>query len=64
MALISFNDGISNYTSLTNDTGYLNSTIDGYTANGGTCICCAENKAYEIVDFMLLYNEEIDYLTS
>jgi len=49
VALVSFNSGISNYTSLTNDTAYLNSTIDSYTAGGGTCICCAENKAYEIL---------------
>jgi len=49
VALVSFNSGISNYTSLTNDIAYLNSTIDSYTAGGGTCICCAENKAYEIL---------------
>ncbi|OYT43550.1 MAG: hypothetical protein B6U88_00595, partial [Candidatus Aenigmarchaeota archaeon ex4484_56] len=49
VALVSFNSGISDYTSLTNDTAYLNSIIDSYTAGGGTCICCAENKAYEIL---------------
>lgn len=50
IALVSFNSGISNYTSLTNDSAYLNSTIDDYTAGGGTCLCCAENKAYEILN--------------
>ncbi len=50
VSLVSFNSDISNYTSLTNDTNYLNSTINEYTANGGTCICCAENKAYEILN--------------
>jgi len=27
----------------------LKNQIDNYTVQGGTCICCAENKAYEIL---------------
>ncbi len=50
VSLVSFNSDISNYTSLTDNETYLNSTIDKYTANGGTCICCPENKAYEILN--------------
>ncbi len=49
IALISFSAGISNYTDFTNDSVYLNNTINAYSAGGGTCIACAINKAYEII---------------
>jgi len=35
---------------LTSDNTTLFTAIDSYTAYGGTCICCAINKAYEILN--------------
>ncbi|MEM4255371.1 MAG: VWA domain-containing protein [Candidatus Norongarragalinales archaeon] len=49
VALVSFSAGISNYTEFTNDTVYLNNTINSYPAGGGTCIACAINKAFELI---------------
>jgi len=36
-------------TSLSNDSAYLKSVVDNYNANGGTCICCALNYAYNVL---------------
>ncbi|HDN74373.1 MAG TPA: VWA domain-containing protein, partial [Archaeoglobus sp.] len=53
ISLISFaaEPGIRSSTSLTNDSSYLYNVIDNYPDNpsGGTCMCCAINKAYEIL---------------
>ena len=49
VGLVSYGDGIYNYTVLSNDKTGLNTTINGYSAGGGTCICCGINKAYEIL---------------
>ncbi|MFC1768669.1 hypothetical protein ACFLZX_02800 [Nanoarchaeota archaeon] len=35
---------------LTNDIGYLSNAVDAYTVAGGTCICCAINDAYKILE--------------
>ncbi len=48
VALVSFSTSATN-TSLSTDALYLNETIEDYDANGGTCICCAINKAREIL---------------
>jgi len=37
------------YESLTNNSAYLKSKIDAYSPQGGTCICCSENNAYNIL---------------
>ena len=36
--------------SLTNNTTYLNSRIELYSPQGGTCICCSINDAYKILN--------------
>ncbi len=50
IALVSFNNDASNWTDLTNNEAYLNATVDTYSPGGGTCICCAINKAREILE--------------
>lgn len=50
MALVGFEASVHSFTSLTNDSDYLKNEIEGYTTFGGTCICCAINKAYEILE--------------
>jgi len=35
---------------LTENASYLKSRIDAYASSGGTCICCAENDAFKILD--------------
>ena len=49
IALVAFSDGIDNYTGFSNNSAFLNNTINNYAAGGGTCIACAINKAYEII---------------
>ncbi|VVB68295.1 von Willebrand factor type A domain protein [Candidatus Norongarragalina meridionalis] len=49
VALVSFSTGITNYTELTNNSNYLKSVIDDYEPTDSTCICCAINKAYDIL---------------
>ncbi len=49
IAIVSFSDMVENYTGLSNNTAYLNNTIDGYAIVGGTCVACAINKAYDIL---------------
>ncbi len=49
VALVSFSSSVVNYTNFTNNSGYLNDTIDDYYANGGTCIACAINQARELL---------------
>lgn len=43
----STNDGETH--SLSEDTASLESTIDGYSAGGGTCICCGVNSAVALL---------------
>lgn len=50
VALVSFSSSVMNYTSFTDDVEYLESVISGYSANGGTCIACAINKAYDLLE--------------
>ncbi len=54
VGLVSFYGiGLRAYTSyedLTTDRNYLKTKINQYSAKGGTCICCAINKAYEILE--------------
>ena len=49
IALVSFSSSIVNYTELTNNSAYLKSVIGAYQPSGATCICCAINKAYDIL---------------
>ncbi|MBI5159304.1 VWA domain-containing protein [Candidatus Micrarchaeota archaeon] len=49
VALVAFDSSVHSFTSLTNDSTYLKNEIDSYTTWGGTCICCAINKAYDIL---------------
>ena len=35
---------------LTNDANYLKGRVDAYSPQGGTCICCSINDAYEILN--------------
>jgi hypothetical protein len=57
LALSAFYGDITNpykgrvyYEDLTNDPAYLKSKIDAYAPQGGTCICCSENNAYNILN--------------
>lgn len=43
--LTTFYSNIRDFQSLTNDQNLLETTINGYYASGGTCICCGINKA-------------------
>ena len=51
MALVGF-DTSTIYESLTSDADYLKSQVDDYSdsPSGGTCIACALNRAYNILD--------------
>jgi hypothetical protein len=35
---------------LTTDADYLKGRIDAYSAGGGTCVCCAINRAYQLAN--------------
>ena len=48
ISLVGFNTGIRS-TSLTDDKDALMHEIEQYSPNGGTCICCAINTAYNIL---------------
>jgi len=43
--LTTFYSSIRDFLGLTSDENLLDNTIDGYYANGGTCICCGINRA-------------------
>ena len=53
VALVNFSDSVRHNTSLQNggtaNLTYLTSMINGYNPNGGTCVACAINRAYEIL---------------
>ena len=46
IALVSFSSDSDSYTSFTRDQALLNNTINNYGANGATCVSCALNRAY------------------
>ncbi len=50
VGLDSFNDQVTNAMDLTTDQAALGTQIDGYTANGGTCICCGINRAKNMLN--------------
>ncbi len=50
IGLVSFSDNANSYESLTNNGAYLKGRVDLYSAGGGTCICCAINRAYNILN--------------
>ena len=52
VALVDFSTSASDSTGvgLTNNTNILENAIDSYTEGGGTCVCCAINRAYEILN--------------
>ncbi len=50
VGLVSFRNNANDYHSLSTDQESLESEIDGYYASGGTCICCAINRAYNILN--------------
>ncbi len=49
VGLVSYNDRVRNTMELTTDSAALTTQIDGYTASGGTCICCGINRAKNMV---------------
>ena len=49
LGLVSFNDAVINWTSLSTSKTYLNTTVNNYVQGGGTCICCAINQAQQIL---------------
>lgn len=52
VGLVGFNDDAYSYQNLTSNASLLKSKIDDYpdTPSGGTCICCAINRAYAMLD--------------
>lgn len=49
LAVVSFNENVTNWTSLTSDGVAIQNAVNNYVAANGTCICCAINKAREIL---------------
>ncbi len=49
IALVSFANDANSYTSLTRDAVLLNNTLNSYSASGATCVSCAINRAYNIL---------------
>lgn len=49
IGLVSFSSSANNYVNLTNNQTLLNSTITAYATSGGTCVACAINRAYTIL---------------
>jgi hypothetical protein len=47
VGLVSFSTDTSSL-SLTSNEALVDSTVDGYSANGGTCLCCAINRAMQL----------------
>jgi hypothetical protein len=50
VGLVSYRDGLNNYHNLSTNKTTLTAQINGYGANGGTCICCGINQAYNILN--------------
>ncbi len=55
VGLVGFDTDTSSQ-ALTTNAASLTSTVNGYSANGGTCLCCAINKA------MTLFNDSLTLL--
>ncbi|MGV8142702.1 MAG: VWA domain-containing protein [Candidatus Pacearchaeota archaeon] len=49
VGLVSFSGSSNNYVNLTNNISLLNTTITQYVVGGGTCVSCAINRAYLIL---------------
>jgi hypothetical protein len=49
IALVSFAQETKSYTNLTSDRAYLDDVINGYDAEGGTCVSCGIARATEIL---------------
>lgn len=49
VGLVSFSSSANSYLNLTNNFALINSTINSYTASGSTCVSCAINRAYQIL---------------
>lgn len=49
VGLVAFEQDASDYVSLTTNHLLLNQTIDSYSSSGGTCISCAINRAYDLL---------------
>ncbi|MEN9626756.1 MAG: hypothetical protein RL557_1084 [archaeon] len=50
VSLVSFSSSATNYINLTGNLTLLKNTINEYTASGGTCVSCAINRAYTILE--------------
>jgi len=50
IALVSFSSHANTYTSLTRNQTLLNNTINSYLPDSATCISCAINRAYQILE--------------
>ncbi|MDI6825582.1 MAG: VWA domain-containing protein [Candidatus Aenigmarchaeota archaeon] len=50
VGLVAYRDSTYSYHNLSTNKAELFNQINSYTANGGTCICCGINKAYEILN--------------
>lgn len=50
VALVSFSNDADNYIDLTRDESSLINEIDSYSASGATCVSCAINRAYKILE--------------
>ncbi len=49
IGLVSYSTSANDFQPITDNKGMLESKINGYTANGGTCICCGVNRAKDMV---------------
>ena len=50
VGLVSYRDSTYSYYNLSTNKNSLYNQINSYSADGGTCICCGINKAYEILN--------------
>jgi hypothetical protein len=49
VGLVSFSTSANNFLNLTNNITLINSTVRSYTATGSTCLSCAINRAYTLL---------------
>jgi hypothetical protein len=49
IGLVSFSQNANSYVNLTTNQTLINNTINAYTASGSTCLSCAINRAYSIL---------------
>lgn len=50
VGLVSFTTNLYNYINLTNNFTLLNASINSYSPQSSTCICCGINKAYNMLN--------------